>query len=90
MILFCYGVILVVVVATACLIGAVAWHEWVKIHVFAIACSDCEGSGSAAGAGGFEDEECPTCWGSGAEIDPDDDAGDRARAERLDYEAGVW
>ncbi|WP_433658077.1 hypothetical protein ACQPW1_39825 [Nocardia sp. CA-128927] len=52
-------------------------------------CPDCDGTGAAVG--GFEGEDCPTCWGTG-EVDDNDGTAewDRARDRATDAWAGVW
>jgi hypothetical protein len=70
-ILGCNAVVIVIVVVSAFLAASVIWHELAKVRVPVTACTECGGSGSAANTGGFEDEDCPRCHGSGA--DPEDD-----------------
>lgn len=71
MILFGYAFEALLACAVGFLIASVLWHEGAKVRPFAIACGDCEGSGSAADAGGFDGEDCPTCFGSAEQ--PDDE-----------------
>lgn len=74
MILFCNGVVLVLVVAFVYVAASVIWHESAAIRAFFSSCAE---------HGEFEDEdECPGCL-------PEDGASDRAYEHSVDRELGV-